>query len=376
MNILIGYMNKDLSGINIYLRNTIENINKDNYKITVLTRNYDEELELYLKKYDIELVGIHRNRRFIREYKDISNVLRRNKYDICYFNISESFDCIGIIAALKNNVHKIIAHSHSSSVSASNFIGRYVKLFLNKIFKTVTSSEKITHLACSEEAAKWLYNKRVIENKEYKIINNAIDCGRFAFNLTIRKKLRKKYHIKEDEYVIGHVGAYRKPKNQIFLINLINYLKNNSSKNYKLLLIGNYIEAEDLMKIINDFNLNDNIIFIEETSRVNDFYNMMDIFILPSLFEGFSIVGIEAQANGLPCIFSNNITYKSKMTDLVEYLSLDANYEVWTERIESLLKNYPRKDNKYYLEVVNAGYDIKTEARKFQNKYLKGDESE
>lgn len=376
MNLLIGYMNKNLSGINIYLRNFIENIDRTNYKIIVITRNYDEELAGYLKKYDCKLISIHHNRNFVKAYSDVSNAIKQNKIDVCYFNISESFDCIGILSALENKVGKIIVHSHSKSVFSNNKIIIFIKYILNSIFKKVTSSRKIVHLACSHEAAQWLYSKKIIKNRQYNIINNAIDCQKFIFNQTEREKIRKEYSIKDDEYIIGHVGGYRKQKNQDFLIKLLEYLNNNSTKNYKLMLIGDYNNADSFLEEIKRLNLYDKIIIVSETPNVNDFYNSMDIFIFPSLFEGFGIVGIEAQANGLPCIFSSNVPKATKITDLVEYISLDSNFEIWKNKIEELLEKNARKENDYYKEVIEKGFDLKTEVIKFQKKYLDGEINE
>ena len=142
------------------------------------------------------------------------------------------------------------------------------------------------------------------------------------------------------------------------------------------MLIGDYNNADSFLEEIKRLNLYDKIIIVSETPNVNDFYNSMDIFIFPSLFEGFGIVGIEAQANGLPCIFSSNVPKATKITDLVEYISLDSNFEIWKNKIEELLEKNARKENDYYKEVIEKGFDLKTEVIKFQKKYLDGEINE
>jgi len=94
----------------------------------------------------------------------------------------------------------------------------------------------------------------------------------------------------------------------------------------------------------------------------------MDVFVLPSLWEGFPVVGVEAQASGLKCFLSNNIDRSIKIVDNIELLNIDENVEKWADII---IKNdiyYNR--NKAMDTLINNGYDIKTESKKIEDYYI------
>lgn len=366
MNLLIGYMNKNLTGINLHIRKLIENMNRTNVNITILTRNYDEELEEYLKSMNCKLITIHHNKYFIKALNDMNSILKKVKFDVCYFNISESFDCIGIISAKINKIPKIIIHSHSMSIESKNKVIKFLKNILNSICKIFTSGNKNILLACSDEAAKWLFSKNTYKNGKYRIIRNSIDCDKYKFVEEKRDKIRKKIKLNDKDILIGNVASFRKAKNQTFLIDIIEEISNNYNKNTKLMLVGGTDNAQEIFDKIKEKGVEDRVIITGEVDNVEDYLNAMDVFVFPSLFEGFGMVTIEAQANGLPCIFSTNVPNMTKVTDLVKYISLEEEISKWIEPIIEFGKR-PRTTNDYYKRVANAGYDFKNEIIELEN---------
>ena len=123
-------------------------------------------------------------------------------------------------------------------------------------------------------------------------------------------------------------------------------------------------------KVIN-LKIEDRVIFLGVKENVNEYYQAMDLFVLPSIFEGLPIVGIEAQASGLKCIFSDRITTESDITENVKFIELN-NIEKWDKQIVYEKNNYnkeKRKDKKIYGDLIKKGYDLRTEVNKIEKIY-------
>jgi glycosyltransferase involved in cell wall biosynthesis len=111
------------------------------------------------------------------------------------------------------------------------------------------------------------------------------------------------------------------------------------------------------------------VIFTGVRSDVPDILQAMDVLLFPSFYEGLPGVVLEAQAAGLPCIISDKITDEVKITDLVEYVSLDKSAEYWAEKVLKFSQGFERRNT--YNEIVKAGYDIESVAQWYQEFYLK-----
>ena len=191
-----------------------------------------------------------------------------------------------------------------------------------------------------------------------------MDLEKYKFDEIERQRTREKYEL-ENKFVIGHVGRFSYQKNHDFLIDVFyEIIKRNP--NAMLLLIG-YGELEQKIKEkVLRLGLDPNVIFIGKTEDLAKYYNAMDCFVLPSFYEGLPVVGIEAQAFGLPCVFSSEITPETKILDTCSFLSLEESADIWAERI---LQNQNLKRNDNNELIKSAGYDLKEEVRKLTNYY-------
>ena len=212
-----------------------------------------------------------------------------------------------------------------------------------------------THLyACSKLAGEWLYG-----NNNFEIINNAIDYDKFKFDIEKRNEIRKELKIKDDVFVVGHVGRFDYQKNHRFIVELAK----NFDEQVLFLLIGDGHLKEEIINFEKEIGVN-NILMIGNKDNVFNYYNAMDCFILPSLFEGLSVVSIESQANGLNCLFSNTITQECKISEKTNFYSIEDNKN-WIEEINSLKEN---KENDRNI-VLNEKYNAKVQSIELQNKY-------
>lgn len=294
-------------------------------------------------------------------YRKLIKLIRENNYDIVHIN-KNSLACMVAIKAVKDSgVNVRIIHSHSTKSNSgkiSVIFHKFNKLLLGKLCNY--------YFACSCEAAEWMYTRKIISSDKFYLINNAIDINKFRFDEKKRKELRNEFNL-ENNIVIGHVGRFVEVKNHKFLIDLLKELIK-IDKRYKLLLIGDGDLLNEIKDYAKSLGLNDYTIFLGNRRDVSDFYQAMDIFVLPSFYEGLPIVGIEAQCSGLPSIFSDTITKQVKILDTTHFLSLNSNIKEWVNVISS----YSFKINRdVYNTISNSEFNIRNEAQKLQNLYFK-----
>lgn len=266
----------------------------------------------------------------------------------------DSMSFFPLLAAKKNGVLTRIGHSHSSSLDRD--IKLPIKYMSLKLMPTVAN----VHLSCSDRAGQFMY-----PDGDYKILRNAIDIEKFEFNEQMRVKIRKKLDV-QGKFVLGHVGRFYYVKNQSFLLDVFfEVLKRKADS--VLILVGKGEDEQKLRKKANDLGMADKVIFLIDRDDVDEIYQAFDIFVMPSLFEGLPVVGVEAQANGMPCVFSNMISREVLLTNNVCEMEINKSAKEWAEKILSLNveRNLISKD-----ELKEKGYDIKLESKKLQDWYL------
>lgn len=262
--------------------------------------------------------------------------------------------------AQRNNIPHRIAHSHNSKI---NYDLKWpIKQYCRRHLKDAATD----YWGCGELAVEFYFGKEIAEKKKYTLIRNAIEEDRFLYNVSVRNDMRKKYHL-EDKFVIGHVGRFMYQKNHTFLIDIFKAVHKRNS-NTLLLLIGEGELEEKIKEKISKLGLEDSVIFTGSIPNVNELYQAMDVFVLPSVYEGLPVVGIEAQASGLGTIFSDAVTSEVKITDMARFVSLQKSVDEWADIILEYASGYERKNMQK--EIVAAGYSIYTEAEKLQNRYL------
>jgi len=280
----------------------------------------------------------------------------------------------------KNNREYKIIHGHVRSTASI-----YLKIARKYGLKTIvhshstTSGDNLTALAknvlqfplryiadyffaCSEYAGEWLFGKSVKSRDNYYILKNAINTKEFLFNNEIRLKKRQDLNL-EDKFVIGHIGRFHKLKNHKFLIDVFREVTSHI-KNAVLLLIGDGELKEYILDKVIKMELSDKVIFAGVREDVPELLQAMDAFLFPSLHEGLPVTLIEAQAAGLPCIVSDEITKEVAITNLVKFLSLKTSISEWAKCIIEYSHGFHRND--MFQEISNAGYDVGVTSRWYQ----------
>ena len=211
--------------------------------------------------------------------KELYRIFKENNYKIVHSHIN-ALSVFPLRIAKKAGVPIRIAHSHSTS-NKKEWKKNILKMILRPLSKLYANN----YFACTEYAGKWLFGKKVVERKELNVINNAIDLKKFEFNENTRKALREEFGIKDDTLIIGHVGRFMKQKNHEFLVEVFNevYKKN---QNTLLILIGQGPLLSEIKQKAINLNIEDKIKFIGQVTDVEKYYNIMDIFLFPSIYEG------------------------------------------------------------------------------------------
>ena len=342
----IAYVTKELSinGISEVIFNYCRNLNKEKYSITIfagppIEKKYLEEA----KKLGITIIETppKRGKNPFIYYKFLKENLKPNNYDVMHIHGSSATITIELIIAKLNKIKIKIAHSHNTKCD---------KLFMHKLLKPILKYNCDYMLACGKEAGEWMYGK-----KNFEVINNGIDFNKYKYDIEKRKNIREKLNI-EENFVLGHIGAFNNQKNQSFFIDLMNLLK--EYKDIKLMLIGDGPLYTEIKKKIIENKLEDKIILLGNKQNANDYYNAMDYFLLPSLFEGLPLVLVEAQVNGLDCLVSDNVSKEANITEKLKYESLD-NINNWKNIILEKYKNRIDRKNDCIDDFEIARYNIR-----------------
>ena len=255
-----------------------------------------------------------------------------------------------------------IAHSHSSGTDHS----LHAKLYQIMSYNTRNVADYF--FACSEVAGKDRFGSKVTSGSHYAVLNNAIDVNRFSYNPSVRNAVRDELGIGQIQLVVGHIGRYTKEKNHEFILKIFSELKKMDS-NARLLMVGDGTLRTHIMQMAEQASLSSDVILTGVRSDVERLVQAMDVFVLPSLYEGLPVTMVEAQTAGLPCIISDKVPPECILTEgLVDVMPLSASPETWAEKILAK-RAIPRTDRRS--EIAAHGFDITTEAVKLQEFYLK-----
>lgn len=287
----------------------------------------------------------------IKYIRFVKTQFQDNKYDIVHAEMT-TLNFIPLLIAKSVGVKIRISHAHSTSNQKEKF-----KNFIKGILRPLSRCAANKFFACSEKAGRWFYGDKFYETGNVTIINNAIDLQRFKFSIEKRVELREKLGISPDTFVVGHVGRFCAQKNHPYLLSIFSELLK-SKADSKLLLIGEGDGFEETKDLTTSMGLSNDVIFAGSQKNVADYYNVMDVFVLPSLYEGLPIVAVEAQTNGLPCFFSTEVTKEAGFLDTTIFLPLNVDASVWADKVsfisfseEERLKGfYTMSDTKYSIE--------------------------
>lgn len=334
------------AGLETMLMNYYRNIDRTQIQFDFLTHrskksDYDDEIiSMGGKVYYAPRLYPQNYPKYFKWMKNFFNDHR--EYTIIHSHI-DSMSYLPLKAAKKAGIPIRIAHSHNTAFDKD------FKYIFKEYFKLRINSVATNRLACGKDAGEFLFGK-----KEFKVIPNAVESEKFLYNEDIRIAKRKELGI-TDEFVVGHVGRFSYQKNHKFLIRIFNELQKKNNE-VVLLLVGVGNKEAEIKRQVKEFGIEDKVKFLGNRSDVSELYQVMDVFVLPSRFEGIPVVGIEAQFADLPCFFSDRISIDVKFNVKSLFIGLDKSPEYWANEIlknkTTTLRSKVRKD------IVNSQYNI------------------
>lgn len=344
------------NGVTAYCMNYYRKIDHRRFAIDFAIHQ-ELDAEDFAKDYYDEILG-HGDRVFsFGDYgmKSMASLKKRAEalfderhYDIVHVHVL-NVAYFYLKPAKKKGIPVRIVHSHATKNSDNR-----IKRIRNHFLKEMGLRYCTNRIACSRLAGDYLFGQR-----EYAVINNAIEYRKYSFDPESRIKVREKSGISDRTLFIGFVGRFAKQKNIRFILDILNRL-NRDEFDFKAVLIGNGPLKEEIERFIVQHHLNDRIVLMESCPDVHRYYSAMDVMVMPSFFEGLPVTGVEAQYADLKCLFSDKITREVDFGKSV-FLPI-VNAEVWVEEIKKIAP-YPR------FEVVNDSFDIDSQVSVLEDYY-------
>ena len=363
MRILQIGMTRNVGGLETYLMSQFRKLKKVSYDFMNITGEYEIVFADEITRRGGKIFAVPS-----RHLSPISHYFgwikfffgHAKDYDAIVLNSNNLLYVFPLFAARFFGIKTRVFHSHNAGMDENLGFVKQCVLNFNKLLLKISA----THLfACSELAGKVTFG-----DKKFRVIRNAIDIEKFRFNETYRSEIRNELGLK-DEFVLGHAGRFTYQKNHEFLIEVFAKVKE-KEPSAKLLLAGDAVEdmsfLENAKEQVEDLGLTGSVYFLGMRNDAHKLFSAMDVFLLPSRFEGLPLVGIESQAAGLPSIFSDVITKELGITPASIFLPLN-DVSVWAEEI---LK-FKGKERKDYSELIaKAGYSVEDEAGKVEKFFL------
>ena len=363
LRVLHSVSNMARAGIETMLMNYYREIDREQLQFDFLANKpvpgeYDDEIRSMGGRV---FVSPGLNPLHYPQYKRyVADLLRENPDIQIVHAHNEAMGYYALQSAKDAGIKVRIAHAHNTRII------RDYKYPLKLFCKQLLPGAATEYWSCGRDAGIYYYGKK----RWYAsgvILHNAIDTSRFAFQPEVRQRQRARFGL-EDRFVIGHVGRFNLQKNHSRLLDIFAVIAK-SSPDARLALIGVGELEQAMRKKASALGISDKTLFLGQMADVSEWYQAMDCFVLPSLFEGLPVVGIEAQAAGLPCFFSDRVTDEVLLSSQARRISLKDDDDTWAKEIQAVKQQ--KTDRLQGRDVVRqAGYDIHAEARKLQATYL------
>lgn len=355
-------MTRNLGGIETYLIEQFRHLDKSkiNYDFVNITGEYsicyeDEILASGSKIFKV--VSRHKNP--LLHYWQWFNILLQNKgvYDVIVLNTNSLEYVFPLVLGKVFGIPVRVIHSHNSGFENKQGLARRLLVGMNK--KLLAWSANL-RFACSQFAGQWMF-----KDNPYHVIYNAIDIHKYDADLAVRDEMRQALNL-DTALTLLHVGRFSYQKNHSFLLDIFKEV-HSIQPDSVLLLVGDTTEESEFLtevkRKIKAYGLEHVVRLLGRRDDVNKIMQAADVLVMPSFFEGLTVVGIEAQASDLPLLLSDTVTKELELLPSTQFISLDAGAKAWAEVIVNS-KQHNRRSR--YEELKVAGYDIGFETERVE----------
>lgn len=300
--------------------------------------------------------------RIIQNMLDIRKLCIKNRYQVMHA-YNSTMNVFPMFIAKMTGVPVRISESLSMAHEGE------FKTVLKKLLKPMSKWFATHYMSCGEDCGRWQFGDKLFDAGKVAVFKTVVNTEFNKYDPELRERTRKEYEL-EGKMVIGHIGRFVPQKNPLFLLDIVAEVFKRE-KDAILLLIGDGDLKEEMHKKIEKLGISNQIKYLGRREDIQPFYNAMDAFLLPSLYEGLPVVGLEAQSCGLPMFFSTEVTAEASVCELGHFLKLSDSPEKWAvELIKAMKENMPVRKSRAQ-DVAYAGFDSIAEALRLQKFYLK-----
>lgn len=356
--------NWESGGIEGFLSNLLLHMDRGSLRVDIVAARLRKSVFTQpLKEAGIRFIELSGHLYQLRtNYDMFRQLIQKERYDVVHLNAFQGMSLNYLKLAAEAGVPVRIAHSHNTALRKSRTRG--IKLLIHAACRKLLAKYATEYWACSMKAAQFLFPSRKINSQYFQIIPNGIDISRFRRSHLDRLQARSALGIKEGNLVIGHIGRLCEQKNQSFLIDIFANIKKQNADSV-LLLVGDGDSAALEIKA-RRLGLQESVILYGTSDKVECLLWAMDIFVFPSLFEGFGIVVLEAQAAGLPVVCSDHVPEEARFLPTTHMLPLEDGAEKWAEQILRVCKEIPDQSE----NIKKAGFEINEVVIRVKNRYF------
>ena len=293
----------------------------------------------------------------------VEKIFREEKFDVL-FAMNNTMNLFPLYLAKKCGIKVRISESLSM---ASKY--EWKKTLTKLVLKQFSHLFCNYYVACGEDCARFQFGDKAVDAGKVEIFKTCIDARANTYDEELRHVTRKNFEW-EDKTVYGFIGRFSPQKNPLFLIDVFSEIRKRK-ENAQFVIIGAGNLDDQMLQRINNYGLKENVSWLGRREDIKQFYNAFDAFILPSLYEGLPVVGLESQASGLPVFFSDAITKEAAVCELGHFISLEKSAGEWAECIiEETDKNIPVRRG-HENDLIKNGYDAISEAKRLTEFWLK-----
>lgn len=328
---LMTGMTPNPGGVEAYIMNLVRHIDPDKIRFDYLS-NFEEPIayEQELRAMGADIIRLPGRRKHPIEHQTAYRKFFKKageRYDGIYCNLLSLANIDDLIYAKKNHIKRIIAHSHNSNDTGWDLMG--IRKHLHQTHQKELNQYAEKLFACSDLAGRFMFG----ENTDFAVIHNAIDAERFCFSLEKRKKIREQLKIPPGIQVYGTVGRLEEQKNPSFILDIFRYL-HEKDPNSRFIHVGDGSLRGETEKKIREYALEKAYLITGAVSDTSGYYQAMDAFIFPSLYEGLPVALIEAQAADLPCFLTDTISDETKIVnENYHKIPLSGGAQTWAEKV-------------------------------------------
>lgn len=368
INVIVYGMTENVGGMEMFFMNYYRRFDHTKVHFTFVSVFEHIAFEDEFAKNGEKMICIPTRSHNIRKnHKALRNVLKDNKrYDIAYMMALEIANIDFLKFCKKAGIPIRILHSHNSFLHRNSKARQVIAESLHFIHRNNIDNYATDYWACSNMAAKWMFSNRI--SGQIRIVHNAINTDEYAYDVQKRIMMRKKLGYDPNLPIYGFVGRLASQKNPLFLTDVFCEIIR-KEPNAICILVGEGPMRPEIEEKIRENNMEDKMLLLGAQKNVNEYLQAIDEIVFPSLYEGLSLVMVEAQASGLPIVASDKLSEEHSITDLIKYISLEKTATEWADEAIKHRKSMQREITTEL--IIHEGYDIATEAQKLTH-YLCG----